>query len=572
MPGTPRIVGQVNTTSLEAAITLARGPMQSMLDPDHGGLPYFLNSMGGGRAVNGHHISWSLSDVPQRFVDALLDGEEAIGLDVDQDVLRVLAGFAHRSLDNGPGLPACLSMETFEPIPVVDPFNYREALYAMSRLHAQRGDPSAPARIRHLVATIDRYLDTDDCSWDERRFHADTGWRTYASPAEDLAPFGLTTADLAEGTLFPRTFGRMVGGLVRAHRATGLPEALDLAERIGAFARAHVLESSRYRPEVLGTHVHSITSMLTGLALLAEQTGDLPLLDRLEAFCADGLSGLVLECGWSTENTTRTDHHGEANNTADVVEAFLAMGRMGRPEYFGRAERMLRGHLLPSQLRDISFLSDESAPGEDRRDRVATRSRGAFGFACPYGHESETGESLSFNWDVTGGAVLGLCEAAKNRVTRAEDGTLSVNLLFDAQTAELKVESPYSPAHPGTLVLRPATVAPIRVRRPEWLARTAGAHRWSDDDGRWLRIRDVEPGERLEIPFPLASRTTTYPLADAAFAVRWEGDAVVAATGLGHRLRFFPELGALRRVGTGRPGDAPAPDVTFPRIDEGIPR
>ncbi|NOX66357.1 MAG: hypothetical protein GXO85_11365, partial [Chlorobi bacterium] len=117
------------------------------------------------------------------------------------------------------------------------------------------------------------------------------------------------------------------------------------------------------------------------------------------------------------------------------------------PEYYNDAERILRCHLLPSQLRDVSFIINPPNPdGIDGLRDVANRHLGAFGFPAPYGHKSVgrgRGGSISFNMDIVGGVVGSLCEAYRNIAISESVGTW-VNLLFDYETNAVKVQSPYT--------------------------------------------------------------------------------------------------------------------------------
>ena len=53
---------------------------------------------------------------------------------------------------------------------------------------------------------------------------------------------------------------------------------------------------------------------------------------------------------------SRNSDSGKCNNTGDIVETALILGRWGWSDCFHDAERTLRGHLLPAQLRDVSFI------------------------------------------------------------------------------------------------------------------------------------------------------------------------------------------------------------------------
>ena len=157
------------------------------------------------------------------------------------------------------------------------------------------------------------------------------------------------------------------------------------------------------------------------------------------------------------------------NNTGDILETALILGRWGCTEYFQDAERILRCHLLPSQLRDISWIPTPDNPeGLDTLHRVAERTQGAWGFPTPFGHQPleqrDGGRFMRFNTDVVGGTVGSLCEALRE-ATRFDEAGHWVNLLFDHETPEVEVLSPYTHS---ALSVRVKTPGPLFVRIPPW--------------------------------------------------------------------------------------------------------
>ena len=120
------------------------------------------------------------------------------------------------------------------------------------------------------------------------------------------------------------------------------------------------------------------------------------------------------ELGWVMESS-REDNlldQGEGNNTGDLVETALILGRWGWPEYYEDAERILRCHLLPAQLRDVSWIEEPDNPeGLDCLRDLAERNRGSWGFPAPYGLRPIEAEGMGFHLDIVGGVVGSLCEA-----------------------------------------------------------------------------------------------------------------------------------------------------------------
>ena len=142
---------------------------------------------------------------------------------------------------------------------------------------------------------------------------------------------------------------------------------------------------------------------------------------------------------------TRHPTAGEANNTGDILETALILGRWGYAEAYDDAERILRGHLLPSQLRDISWIDEPANPaGEDGRRDVANAALGRLWVSRALRPSLPVGlPRIAFNMDIVGGAVASLCEAYRE-TTRFDAAGHRVNLLFDHETDALKVESPYT--------------------------------------------------------------------------------------------------------------------------------
>ena len=192
---------------------------------------------------------------------------------------------------------------------------------------------------------------------------------------------------------------------------------------------------------------------MSSLAQLADLTQDSTLMGLVKAFYDNGLWEMRDETGWSRESAVGSGPNpdeGEMNNTGDILETALILGRWGYVDYFHDAERILRCHLLPSQLRDISWIP---APGQPRRPRYAPRRcaahAGTWGFPAPFGHEpleQRDGGRMRFNTDVVGGTVGSLCEVLRE-MTRFDDTGHWVNLLFDHETADIEVRSAYT--HPG---------------------------------------------------------------------------------------------------------------------------
>ena len=233
---------------------------------------------------------------------------------------------------------------------------------------------------------------------------------------------------------------------------------------------------------------------------------------------------------------------GEVNNTGDIVETALILGRWGWPQYFDDAERIVRDHMLPAQLRDHSFIVEPPNPTDQNRKRqVADRHLGAFGFPAPYGHQPVGREMISFNMDIVGGAVASLCGVLRE-VTRLDKAGHWINLLFDHETDAIKVQSPYTY---GAMRLTVKHRAPLFVRMPPWLVRETmrisgvAAPRQTQS---YLFIADPPVRRPITIEFKLPIRELVLRHRSRDIRVRLRGDHVVEMDSFGSDLTFFDEL------------------------------
>lgn len=536
------LLEEVNFTDVAGAIRLALGPMQHWFDWEHGGLPFFGNTMSGPTPGNTHHTSFSMSHIPGRWLGALLNAEDVLGEKVDEAAVANLRHWLVRSLDNRMGLPACLNLSSFEAIPVSDLHNLREVMHGLSALCLFRGDEECTQLGDRLIATVDRYLDFETGDWDEERFYAERGGRTFYSAYEVVAPFGIDRRAWMHGQYFPRTFGRYLGAVVHFYIATGSQTALTQALRLGALLVNRTFrDATGYDVTTLGPHTHSVTSSLSGLARLAAVTNDVTLFDHLERILERLIPPIATDFGWCTEGYNRTDAYGEINNSADLVECYLKLALAGRQRFFLDAEKIVRSHILPSQLRDTRFIKGANA------EALSTFSRGAFGFPCPYGLVDEAGGWISFNWDITGGGVSGLCEVLRAAVTTTGNGvgeTLSVNMPFDGSYHGLSLSSPYRDG--GALRLTTGRPCSLRIRLFDWCS-DAQLTSASDDNvrtialGDWLYVTGANAGTVIDIACQLRVSETTYAIKSEKIEAIWAGAQINRMkTERTRPLRFIP--------------------------------
>ena len=537
---------EVNTTDIGDAIRLGCQAMGRAFNADDADLPY------GGAQVRPHaFLAGSMEGhIPGRHLNALLAAEDAMGLDLDEAVIDKHARAAFFSYSRAPLPLQRIGPHTEgegDPIELQE-HNLREGFHALYALVAFRGSERA---MELAAASIELLFDywLPNEQWDRARLERDTPVR--------LRDVGAAT--------FIQGPARAIGPLVKLYQATGHRPALELASALKDKAvREFFLDDGG--TERFGSHVHSTTCVLSSLAQLAECTGDAGLMQRVKRFYDGGLWDLRDQIGWSIEVSTRPTRcrRGEANNTGDLIETALILGHWGHPEYYADAERMLRSHLLPSQLRDVSFIVEPDNPeGVDGKRAVVRRLRGGFGFPAPYGHEplgiwQSDKPRIGFNTDIVGG-VVGSLAAAYQAVVRRDGAGHWVDMLFDCETDGLAVQSPYT--HPR-LAVKVKRAGALRVRVPPWLGgmgpqevqeaqgpQEAQGAQGAQEAQRGLRdgncggyvvIEEPPVGCWIGFAFDLPVCETTLTWRDSAIRARLRGDEVVAMDNFGTDLTFFP--------------------------------
>jgi len=339
----------------------------------------------------------------------------------------------------------------------------------------------------------------------------------------------------------PHQEGRAVDALVRLYRETGDEAALDLAGRMTRFALAHCFGPEGHILEAAGTHGHSLNAMVAGMLDYALVTRDTPLLLRVKAIYDVGSPSFNSSFGWSMESTDRPNCRGESNNTGDLLRAALLLGRAGFPECYGDAERILRGHLLPSQVLEVDDLPDEES-AEDAISRRASRLRGGFSFPTPNDLLIEPTASL-VTYDITSGAADGLCEAPWAAITR-DDAAVWVNLLFSHEAEGVRVESHLS--GDGRIEITNHTDRNVMLRLPAWVSRAdamlalSGREATCTFFGPYLLIPREQETVSATVTFPMCETRTVEQISDRSYTIDWRGDQIVAMSPPAEHRPMFP--------------------------------
>ncbi len=468
------------------------------------------------------HEYWSSPHVVGRFLDALAVSAAIIDLPADEEVVEGLRQLLHDCLDNPTGFAFRSLSNPKSKHRESAMADCREVLLALTGLMEWRGCDRSRDLARRFVRTIEAA--TRDRGTFPAEVLVDTGW--VAHPADENYPNANS--------------GRLIGALVKYYRVSRDPVALDLAVRFAEYNLAHTFTPEGELTAAAGKHLHSTegtVAAIIDLGILTKQADYIEIGKRLYDV---GLRRWRTSFGWAKEVRDQKPGRGEANNTGDLIEAALLLGRTGYHEYFGDAERFIRNGLLASQIVNTNWIPeyDGTADTEDYiYSDVRRRARGAFAFTTPNDYHS-------YNTDLMGGAIQSLCEAWQTILTEDQAG-LHVNLLFSKQSENLVLRSYLPEEGRVEVILHQAHT--LFVRLPSWLeeetleVRVNGERRPPIFHHHELFLSDLASSDRVELIFPQARQQTTEraPGYDESYHIDWLGDTIMDITPQGEIVQLY---------------------------------
>ena len=132
-------LADVNTTDINGAIELARNAMYGVFDPDGDDVPYFRVVV---RPEPHFGKPWE-SHVPGRHLNALLNAEDAAGLEVDETYVEKFANACFYSYGGPVPFPLDRNDGEYDSPVVFNPHHIREGLHALNALVKYRASERA---------------------------------------------------------------------------------------------------------------------------------------------------------------------------------------------------------------------------------------------------------------------------------------------------------------------------------------------------------------------------------------------------------------------------------------------
>ncbi len=484
-----------------------------------------------------------------RALDGLLKGQSATGKQPPESVINQLRSILFATIDNEPGFPAAFDRDQKQL--TLMSHDLREAAQALLELAIRRQDQEALDRLGKLMETLLRITD------EEGAYRPDV---VDSIPLLRVRkPLGSLAAFTDEGDLIyeppnagfyhPQATtvdrGRLVMALTQVYRHTGDPRALELAKRFVRRVRTHSFSEDGQLLQDAGSHTHSITGTVHGLAHYGFLARDLETLTHARRILDRGLAPTRSGFGWSVENAWRERlvGRGEINNTGDMVQAAIHLGRAGHPEYFEMAERMVRSHVLPSQwLEGQEFHRPEDAP-ENALKEFPVHADGGWG--CPGVSDRHVPGAGSAILDITQGGIQCLWAVMRHSVSQDQWG-VRVNMAFSAESESARVESRIPLEGRVTITLN--RNGSLWYRKPSWVPWEDFSIRIEDQPlkirriGAWAVTSIQESGTALEVVYPLVRRQQEEWVHHKRYRFVYEGDTIVAMSPRGTYAPMYPEV------------------------------
>lgn len=537
-----------DTLTLEERAEYALGAMIGVADENHGYIPFFSGFFQSKPAWMSHG-NWDYGSSHGRLTDAIILARRMTashyGEEIETHYHQNLMSFFH---------PDGLSYRrnNFDPETIAEHMSrfedsasmidQRAVLLGLTTWFMETGDEQVKAAADRHVAALKRIARKEHDSW--------------YYPASEFTDHGWPSFDAVHTRLCPdpaAMWGRQVMPLIRYYQFTGNRDALELSENFVAniVERSGVFGEDGSFNRALGYrngHFHTRMGTLASIARFADVTDD----SRLIAYVKKCFDWALTQCtsfGWTPGDLYDQAYEHETCTLVDAIGTAIMLAEKGYSEYWGVAERFIRGHLTEAQLLNTSWITQYDRKDRDTENRtyykVADRLKGAFaGYAAPndfvYSGQWGRGHIMDVQTCCLAGGTRGLYNAWSHIVTE-KNGRVSINLLLNRITDQLNLMS-YLP-HEGKVVIQALKPIPeLLVRIPQWCPYGAVEVTIDSADGTqkkiggrqlpWLqkyfiKFTGIRPGDAVTVTFPMMERFTTEKAVNLEYRTHWLGDDVV---------------------------------------------
>lgn len=442
-------------------------------------------------------------------------------------------------------------------------------LRALVTLREYTGDPAFDQPIRALVQGMrsiaiyrDDYAYYPNGGYGEPFNYPRSGWLRTDEPGSET--------EGGEGSVV--TFqAHHIQGLARWYALSGDESALDLAARLTRFCMKSkfwgglpdvrgpdatmVGHITRCLPDPAGiagaelghwfSHFHARGIGLRGMLEYARVAGDQRVFEFVRQAYEYTWEFGIRRMGWvNTYPCSQINGNMEGCALGDLVAIAVRLSDAGLGDYWDDVDALTRNQLVEGQLVDAARLEKIAAAAPERpaerrsqvplqelTEDVIQRTIGTYaGLSQP--------NRIVNPWVMqccTGNGTQGLYYAWEGAL-REQDGQAQVNLLLNRASPGLDIDS-YLP-YEGKVIIHNRTMNRLAIHISAWVGRrevqlhVAGEPRRYDWAGNYLLVDGLQPGQTIQLDFPVAETTYTYTAAagtqeEKAFTCTFRGSTLV---------------------------------------------
>jgi hypothetical protein len=345
--------------------------------------------------------------------------------------------------------------------------------------------------------------------------------------------------------------GFLIKSLMVCGRQLNHQPAIDLA---GKLVRQIFTVNPLFSPDNTfrhGGHMHANLRILSGAADYALQVKDPVLYGRIDSLYRYVRSEAT-RFGFLPEVIGRTGDvvACETCALADYLALAVTLANHGHPEYWSDVERVVRNHLVESQVVDGSWLVSDSSRADTAQfswREIGERMIGGYaGWSSPnhilaaretlktWGGSELKGKTRAFQNCCGGSGTQAFFIAWKNSA-RFDQGCLNIHLHFDKLLPQAEIRS-YQP-YQGLLRITLKEPCEIKLRVPEFIQPQEMQTTFNGRPvkttlrGNYLEIPHMPAGTVLEIRYPLPVYQEEVSVGNPGgrhytYRVTWKGDTV----------------------------------------------
>jgi hypothetical protein len=425
----------------------------------------------------------------------------------------------------------------------------RDGMMAFAILTWQARDQN-PAWLAWLHLLADG-LKRDAVHRDDRAYYpiqsaidAEGRWHDIAGGAQARIPYHTPEEPVSdqqgtEGTAKQDQL-RPMSTLVRDYELNGDQSSLVLAQELSReilrpalWAENSILASPGAEHAAFEGHFHATVHAFISLLDLADAENNAQLREFAREGYEAALQQGVVRLGWfpaivqpAKFGRPAWQHTvDEACGVGDMVVLAIRLSDAGVGDYWDDVDSIVRNQLSAQQVIDIDLMR-QAAGTDASHDALLQNYLGGFGNA--------DATSIPPIADIAGCCTGNASQAlyyAWEGITRYRDGVATVNLFLNRASPWLDVDS-YLP-YEGKVVLHNKQAHKIMVRIPSWLegtpiaAKVNGRSVHPAEEGRWLVLDRLTPGEVINLTFPVFRTTTHYTIDGTRYAITFRGSTVV---------------------------------------------